>query len=545
MTADLSSLKQWIEDMAIAIEQNADPDPQHYAPFLQEPELALKLIDLIYALKDEELDDERAYYSACVCALDICVAQLQAAQENGSKPAAKTINQLMSNISQAINKAEHSLSFWLPILNAFYEVHIELSSELKDAYLELASQEDELSSFEESDHLETIREMIEELSDLSPFDIAENFFAQSYAMPADFFADLILDLYSIEEGQEIALLTLLHPKQEVRDIVVATLDHIMNKLTLSSNSLSRLQVIKSWYPSRYHEQFNRWLKIQRMKGVVFKAEKPTSILRIQASEIDGSGAQGIFIHLRKGRKNRLCGLLFKQNLGIKDAWITPEIAGPDVSKYYDEAFDDSIMLREVDVSYLMMIAGHFLGLTLEQEQMPDLHLLEIQEVLGLHFHPKPLDLPYLIEQLSVQITPFTPDAIQKSFKRSKSWPKTKHFTESWYIENAHIDKLVNRCCSFVEGIKICALEDAKTAVFEQEFEAQRDKWLFHFLWTALWAKSKARQNEKVWQDSFFIAYAIHSGYPLTSIPLMHEICHQTVINSIETMQERRTYLNKE
>src|SRR3546814_12999885 len=67
--------------------------------------------------------------------------------------------------------------------------------------------EEELISEDEVDHLNSIREMIAELSDLSVFDIAENFFAQSYAMPADFFTDLILDLYSIEEGQDIALLT--------------------------------------------------------------------------------------------------------------------------------------------------------------------------------------------------------------------------------------------------------------------------------------------------------------------------------------------------
>src|SRR5690606_12207303 len=150
----------------------------------------------------DEVDQEHAYYSACVFALDICVAQLQAAQENGNKTAGKTLDQLMSKIAQAIVKANQSLSIWLPILNAFYEVHVELSPELKNAYFELAGNEEELSSEDEVDHLNSIRAMIEELSDLSVFDIAENFFAQSYAMPADFFTDLILDLYSIEEGQE-------------------------------------------------------------------------------------------------------------------------------------------------------------------------------------------------------------------------------------------------------------------------------------------------------------------------------------------------------
>ena len=364
-------------------------------------------------------------------------------------------------------------------------------------------------------------------------------------MPPDFFIDLVMDLYSIEEGHDIALLTLMHPKQEVRDVVVDTHDQLLDNIRLSSISLSRLQTIKNWYPLEYHSQFDRWIKNQRRKGVVFSSEKPTPTLRIKASEVDGSGAQGIFIHLKKNRKNRLCGLLFKQVLGIKDAWITPAISTTDIKHYYDEAFDDSVMLREVDMSYLLQMTGHFLALNIEQGSIPDLHLLEMQEELGLQWTPRKLDVDYLIEQLAVQISPFTLESMQDSFKRSKSWPKTKRFTESWYIENALVDKLVNRCSSFVDGVKVCRFDDATKAVFAEEMELNRDRWLFHFLWIALWVKAKARKNEKIWQDSFFIAYAIHEGVALDTIPILREICHESVVNSIETMQERRTHLNRQ
>ena len=531
--------------MAQLLDQNEDPSPEHYNYFLEEPEIALCLIELIDGVVEEHIDDDRSYYSACVFALDICVAQLQVASEGGNKLAGKTLDQLMSHLAKAIASNKHTLSFWLPILNAFYEVHVELSEELKDAYLDLASEEDELTPEEEVSHLNSIRDLIHELSDLSIFDIAENFFAQSYAMPADFFTDLLLDLYSIPEGHDIALLTLLHPKYEVREVVVATLDQLMPQISLSPISLSRLQVIKNWYPSTYHEQFNRWIKQQRKKGVVFSSETSTATIRIQASEVDGSGAQGIFIHMKKNRKNRLCGLLFKQEVGIKDAWITPLISSRDISRYYDEAFGDNIMLRSIDLSYLMMMTNHFLALTIEQGNIPDLHLLEMQEELGIHWVPCKLDVDYLIEQLGVQISPFTPDSIQASFKRSKSWPKNKRFTESWFIENANIDKLVNRCCSFIDGVKVCRFDNAMKLVFAEELELQRTHWLFHFLWIALWLKAGTRKNEKTWQDSFLIAHAIHSGLPLNEIPIMHEICHQSVINSVETMQERRTHLNRQ
>ena len=575
MTANrIEVLKKWLTDLALLIDKNDEPDPHYFAQFLQEPDLALHLVGLIAVLDEKDVDDNRSYYSACVFALDICVAQLEAANEAGIKLAGKTLNQLMASLAEAIASRKQSLSFWLPILNAFYEVHVELSEELKNAYLDLASEDGDLTPEEEESHLDSIRDLIHELSDLSVFDITENFFAQSYAMPADFFADLVLDLYSIEEGQDIALLTLLHPKQDVRDVVVATHEQLMDNITLSSISLSRLQTIKNWYPEAYHAQFDRWIKVQRKKGVVYSSthraggqfvnalqtketdglltrivglsnRSITQAMRIKASEVDGSGAQGIFIHLKKNRKHRLCGLLFKQEVGIKDAWITPVISMKDIERYYEEAFDDSVMLRDVDMTYIQIMTGHFLALTIERHEIPDLHLLEMQEELDLHWFPRKLDVPYLLEHLAVQISPFNPESIQASFLRSKSWTKNKRFTESWYVENAQIDKLVNRCCSFIDGVKVCRFEEAEQAVLSHEMECNREHWLFHFLWVSLWLKAKARKNEKVWQDSFMIAYAIHGGTPLADIPIMHEICHQSVVNSIETMQERRTHLNRE
>ena len=208
--------------------------------------------------------------------------------------------------------------------------------------------------------------MIHELSDLSIFDIAENFFAQSYAMPPDFFADLIVDLYSIEEGQDIALLTLLHPKVEVREVAVATFDQLMDKVILTSTSLSRLQIIKYWYPESYHQTFDRWIKMQRKKGVVFEPEPILAKMSIKATEVDGTGSQGIFIHVRKKRKNRLCGLLLKFDLGLKDAWITPFIPALEVADYYRQAFEENVTLREVDIYYFQLMVEHFLALTIEQ-----------------------------------------------------------------------------------------------------------------------------------------------------------------------------------
>lgn len=544
-TKTSKELKQWILNIASYLSRNEVPPAKYYSAFIQDPDLASALVDYIDGLDEDEQDAQHAYYSAAVFAIDVYVSQLQISIESGSKQSEKTLNLLMANLARAISTCKHSLSFWLPVLNAFYEVHIELSTDLKNAYLDLIDEEEPLSSEDEGQKLDSMRDLIFELSDLSTFDIAENFFAQSYAMPPEFFSDLVIDLYSIDEGQEIGLLALLHPNVEVRAQVVGTLDALMPKIVLSSQALSRLKVIQSWYPSDYQDVFTGWIKLQRKKGVVFSNVEHAPKVRIQASEVDGGGAQGIFIHLKENRKNRLCSLLLKHEIGIKDAWITPEIPLADVKRYYDESFDDNVTLRDVDMSYLEMMANHFLAVTLEHGEMPDLHLLEIQEQLGLIFVPKKIDVPSVINELGVLVNPFTPEIIQAAFSRSKNWSKSKSFTESWYLENSEVDKRVNRCCHFVNGTKLCRTEEAMALVFSDILEMHRDQWLFHFLWVALWLKARARKNEKTWQDSFLIAHAIQSKIPLVEIPIMQEICHQSVINSVETMQERRTHLTQE
>ena len=145
-------------------------------------------------------------------------------------------------------------------------------------------------------------------------------------MPPDFFSDLLYDLFSIEEGQEIGLLALMHPESDVREVVVSTFDFLLPSIRLSSLSLTRLKAISHWYPASYQDSFSRWIKEQRLKEVVFQPPQPAHLMKISASEIDGGGAQGLFLKMKRGKKYRMCGLLLKHEHGIKDVWLTPYLS---------------------------------------------------------------------------------------------------------------------------------------------------------------------------------------------------------------------------
>lgn len=545
MMTPVERMRAWIVDVASQITEGKEPHSNEVLQFVQEPGLAPVLVQIIAALDEQSLEQDQALYSACLYALDVCVSQLQFAKENGNKRAGHSMEGLMTSLVQAIQKSSQSLNFWLPVLNAFYEAQVELSDALQDIYLALAEEESESFQADGGEPPPSIRALIAELSDLSTFELAAHFFAQSHAMPAEFFGDLIMDLCSIEEGQDAGLLALLHPRQEVRDVVVAALDMLMPNLTLSSISLSRLQAIHAWVPDVHQEVLARWIREQRKKGVIFTQEPSAKLAKIQASEVDGGGAQGLFLQLKQAGKMRLAGVLFKDGFGVKDAWITPGITADEVKRYCQDVLADGVTLRRVDSNYISMMTNHFLALTLEQGNMPSLHFLELQEAMGVHFLPEALNVPQLMEQLAVQIEPFTPSIVDKAFKRSSRWLQDKRFAMSWYLESERIDKHVNRCSSLENGVRLCRFDEATEVVFEQDMEPARAHWVFHFLWVALWLRAGARKNEKLWQDSFLIAHAIESGVPLHEIPIMQRICRQSIVNSIETMRERRTHLSQE
>ncbi|MCX7115177.1 MAG: hypothetical protein NTW08_04655 [Gammaproteobacteria bacterium] len=544
MVDDVSgNLADWILSLAQKLEEEQNPSVEGYVSFLRQPALLTELVDLIEKLPDNVEESTHFYQSACVLAFDICVAQLQSAKEHQNKYAQKLLIELMDYLAKVMSASSHTFGFWLPILNAFYETRVELAATLQEAFMGLAGREEARTWDDDPDDLQSIRDILVDLSDLSDFDIAEHLFSQGHAMPPEFYMDLLLDLYSVEEGQDIGVLFLLHPNVEVRQVVFATLDHLMSKLQLSDLSLTRLKMIQNWYPESFDVYFKRWIKLQRRLGATFLPPSEPKAVEFYATEVDGAGSQGIMMHIRQKKHHKVCGLLYKQDVGIKDVWVLTMTSTVAVNKYYRDVFDDRVTLRTVDLNYVKLMTNHFLALLRDKQDTPPLYFLEVQMLLGEGFYPELIDPSGMIQELGVPISPFTPEVVAAGLKRTHRWMTDKSCAQSWFEEDAQIDACVNQCCNFVDGIKECSLERANELVMSSILENRREKWGFHFLWIALWAKARTRKHERFWQDAFFVAYTIFEGEPLQDIPIMRDICELTTMHSLETMHERRSHLN--
>ncbi|OGV27242.1 MAG: hypothetical protein A3F18_01075 [Legionellales bacterium RIFCSPHIGHO2_12_FULL_37_14] len=541
--SDFKDLGSWISSLAKHLAKDSIPEVEMHPSFIKHENFIYELIDKIQAFPEEITEEIELLYSASLMAFDICVAELKGGVDALNKPAIKLLDKLMAYLAEAMHTKTHSLGFYLPLLNSFYETKVELSSALQQAYFAIADRED-LQDEKDVDYLAVMQEMLQELADLSIFDIAEHIFSQSHAMQPDFYFGLIFDLCNIKEGHEVALMFLLHPNQEVRAIAILVLDEMIANLDLSPLALSRLKSISHWYAEKYQDYFARWLKIQRKKGCFYaKASSNLADIKWYATEIDGSGSQGLFIYIKQKRQYRLCGLLVKYAFGIKDVWITSPLSKQELIKYRQEAFDHTTTLRLVTQEYTEQIVNHFLGVMHSQNALPSLYLLQIQEILGIEFVPLCIFPTSLIQELGVQIVPFTQEVVKAGVRQSKNWERDKPIVQSWFEESPAIDHLVNKCCSYVNGVKICAMDEAINLVREEVFSQNRAKWVFHFLWMALWAKANAGKKERFWKDCFFIACALNEGEPLENIPVINDMVELCVLNSLETMKDRRSHLS--
>lgn len=541
MNKELALLREWLDKVAGQLQAGAQLSIEFYEIWLKRPTRVLTLVDLIDDFKDSDVDSHENEYSACIVAMDVCVANLQSAVENNQKSATRLLDELMKKLGDKLLQKKHDVSFWMPILNSFYDAQVDLSPALKDAYLILAS-EAEVEDEDSEDNLKNIRDLIQELAHTTPYEIAAHIFAQSHVMPAEFFAELLYDLLTLEEGQDIALLSLMHPNAQIRATVVELLNQVMHNLSLSSQALLWIQAISDWYPPESKPTFKRWIKEQRLKGVTFARAQTADKLRMVACEIDGTGTQGLVLRFNHSGSAMVAGMLFKKGFGIKDIWVSAFETFAAADTQFKSVFNDGLYARYVQVDYLQQMTNHFLYETLAQGQMPDLQLLYLEELLGLHFKPELLAVPSLIQQLCVQVHPFTPEVIDNALKKSSQWLQQHSFARGWYEENAAIDRIVNQYCTLEKATKFCNLSLAMEGVFEQIFAKERDKWVFHFLWNALFLKSNARKAERSWKDCLLIAYYIEQNNPLEDIPVMRKIAQQTVINSMETMMSRGTYL---
>lgn len=525
------------------------PLSQDFYDELQEnPEFGIDVLRLFPTLDEDnngevENNGDEELIMASFHFIELCLVHLRIASDH-NQPWADKLIQLYQDELATLMDEYPTLSCWMPIINLFFSADIKLNDTVKNTYISML----EISQKSEQDARTQqilMQQLLSDDSDNSEFEIAELFFAQTSALPKEYFPAFVGELLSFKANKAIntAVLFLLHPDSAIRHAVLKDTKELFLNTLLPPESTSRLPVIRQWLPDTEKHYIDTLLLNQRKKGVEFATLTPSKIIDIHATEMDGSGAQAIFFLIKHGTHYQATGVLIKRHFGIKDTWLSPPLNKERAKNYATQGMSKNIILRKVDKFYVELLLAHHIYQGQRKGSVPNVSLLALQEMMGLNWQANPLNITKTLAELKETLPEIDEAWIEKSLKRSGRWYKNKTFTESWFDESAELDRIVNTHCSFVDGTKFCNIENATIDVMEQYLEPKREQWVEHFVWMALWAKPHARYNEYLWKDCYLLASLLKEGCPIEEIPLMHVISEHNILTSVETMEYRKTHLS--
>tara|TARA_B110000879_G_C11143502_1_gene501383 strand:- start:5 stop:1672 length:1668 start_codon:yes stop_codon:yes gene_type:complete len=549
MTILTTSIDVLLEQLTECLDKNTPLASELYDAISQKPEYGIDVMSLLPKTESSSDDTEDTaslepspQLMASLHFIEICLVQVKLAQEQFQRWADELLTRYQTTLLSLIEQYPDN-ACWLAVINLFFDAELTVTEEIKEKYLEVMSQSQ--GDDEAQEHQQVIVEqLLSDNSDATDFEIAELFLSQTNALPQDYFPSFLKELltFNMPKATNSAILFLLHPTMEIRDTIIQHAGAIFEDIILPGESMSRLLMIRHWLPEVEKGAIELLINEQRKKSAPFADLRQAEIREIHATEMDGTGAQAIFLLVKRKKGFQAAGLLVKRYYGIKDTWLSPIMSKAEAKNYAKDSVYGDFFVKKIDQNYLDTLIADHIHQAQKIDAVPHLNLLELQEITGSQWQAQPIQIEQTIEQLLVEHPVIDAAYQKKSFARSDNWYRKYKFTESWYDESPELDRLVNQFCTFVDGIKQCHVSNALPTIIEQYFEARREQWLEHFLWLALWAKPSARHNEYLWKDALVVTCALFNNQPMMELPIIRVIAEHSILQSVETMENRKTHL---
>ena len=320
--------------------------------------------------------------------------------------------------------------------------------------------------------------------------------------------------------RDLATLYLLDPSPDVRQSFCQVMIENASPDIVSPTALRRMIALRNWVPENERHRLDAAIKRARQKHVESASWPTKQILDMQASNIDGVGAQSVFAVIKEGRKHIIASLLVKKGVGIADAWCLRDQSKASILDFSTQINAQTETIS-VDLDFVRLLITHHLAIGLDAGNVPSAGLLEVAEAIGLETcHPSALTVDDLITILGKDICPekLEPKAIDQVVQNSSEWLDHFEFMESWFENDALVEEVLDKNPRSRTPGKI-------KAIIKSVLEPRRMKWAERFLWTALWMK---QQKKSPWQEFFVVGRELHRNRPLAQIPTMQNIAKVTV-----------------
>ena len=329
--------------------------------------------------------------------------------------------------------------------------------------------------------------------------------------------------------RDIVVLMLFHPAPEVRQGVSELLaESPGGKLT--PESLRRLIVSRNWFPEDIRKTMDQAVSNARKARVECAPLPKLPSLRVQASVVDGAGAQSFQVIIPDGKGFSSCALLLKQGVGVADAFVVPLKTKRELNDFLALMKNEAAFIESTP-DYLDLRVCQALAEGASLAKAPNFWLVHIAELLGrdqwrgVSFDPRST-LAQLREELASAHPALLSDReVAGALAESADWPETVAFAFSWFEDDAALDREVEKTQGRKKALDPGA---AIVRILQAIMEKRRAVWLERLVLTTLWLKSSPKPPVP-WHRMFHVAQALSDQtVPLKDIPLMHSIAEQSL-----------------
>jgi hypothetical protein len=303
--------------------------------------------------------------------------------------------------------------------------------------------------------------------------------------------------------------------------------------------LRRLIITRNWFSEDVRKNVDQAVTSARRARIECAPLQKKLVTTIYSSPVDGAFAQSFQALIPDGKGHISCAVLLKKGIGVADAFVISLPTKKEL-KSFQEMMKQEGAFIESSVEYFDQRICHGLAEGSVLGKAPNFWLTHVAEVLGKdQWKAVPFDAHRELAFMRTELERTTPELLtdkfrKKALKDSAGWCSEHYFTESWFEDDAGVDKVITTVLNKKRN-QADAEWSAVQAVIESILEKRRNIWFERLTLNALWLKS-SKKSPLPWHQLFHLAGAIaDSTLPLAEIPLMESIA----INSLRAYLGRR------
>jgi hypothetical protein len=488
------------------------------------PEAALDLVELLLAEGRRKRPNQKLI-SACVFLFGQALEYLRYGVEAGHGEARSHVEAVCARLLAAGRQGEAAPEMLLLLLTEFATAKLDPGEELRALMIELLERNaDQAPAAIDPGQMADFAADLAKTVKGDVFALHAHLTEMGAAFPEEHRGAMAAMLLQSGEpvAREAAVGWVLDPSASVRASVARSLAEAAPQGLVSPVMLRRMIAVRNWLPETGggRSALDQAIQACRRKGVECASWPEAQVRDALASGVDGSGAIGILVICREGRRHALASVLLKHGIGVRDAWAQHGMSRAEADGILLQA-GGSVDQHAVDREFLGTATAHFLAVSLDTGTLPPFGLVDFLETVGLHsVQPELLPTEALLAMLEGGIEPAarTPAALDGQLREGVDLADEYSFLDSWFEDSDQVQALL--------GGKRLGRAKGEAVVLEQVLEPRRRRWADLLAWTAF-LLNRSDEHER-WLDFYAAARALVEGRGVGDIPVMRYVARQTV-----------------